>query len=1728
MNPSKKRPVSLFLALLIAVFCVAGCSSESEGPAFDPDSIKTYLDIPNITDDEIRDIERLRSSRDSFSFACLYTTEAYVLPDGTKAGFSTKLCELLSGLFGIPFVPENYNWVDLKVGIDNRTLDFTGEMTPTTERRLSYYMSHTIAERSISVFTYGDRVKIETEADINGLTVGFFNGSVTAQSIANHYPEAKFEIIGLDTSFEAAEFLEAGIIDAFIDDSVSSFAYSDQPLIHFREIYPLVYAPVSLTTANPELKSVITALDKYLKAGGIDRLYTLYSEGKRGYAAYQLSLTFTDEEKAYLAGLIARNESVPVALEHDNYPISFYDKTYQAFHGISPDILAEISLLTGITFTTVTDENTTWSEALKMLRTGEASMISELLFLGERESEFLFSKPPYHTSNYAFLSKSSFPSLEIYQIVRAQVGTVSETSAMKLYEAWFPEDRRLKEYNTQDEGLDALEAGEIDLFLTSDYILLYQMNYREKSGYKINFSFSTPVEESFFGFNKNEVALCSIISKSQAFIDTEKISRQWTGRVYDYSKKMADERFSYLTAFAILLLIMLAVLVVFYMRNSMMRILYKNQVNTLATIYQALPDMVLSKDIHNRYTSCNHNFEKFAGLCEAELIGKTADEVLGVRIPESLRAADHKVLNERVTVIIKEWLTFPDGTSRFFETIKSPLTRDDKVTGLLGIMRDITELENMIASAHKALERTRVMLNTIPLCCILVNTDHKFIDCNDEAVKLFGFESKSDLLDRASFTLSSYLSPELQPDGSVSVDMAVLHSIKAFEDGRDEFAWIHQSKDGTPIPSIVTLVRVLYDNHDALLAYVRDMREHNEMMSRIDRQNNLLEIVNRVSAVLLEPDVDNFEENLLSSMGMMGNAVDADRVYIWKNEADDGKLFCTQLYEWSEGAAPQQGSEDTIHKPYDDTPGWEETLSQGKCINSIVADMSPVEQAYLSPQGILSILIVPVFLHEQFWGIVGFDDCKNERTFTDNEELILRSGGRMVVNALIRYNMTQDIIETAAQLEASVLEANAANMAKSGFLARMSHEIRTPMNAIIGMAELALREDDAAIVREHVLTVKQAGINLLSIINDILDLSKIESGALQIVPTSYTFSSLINDVISIIRMRIIDSSVRFSVNTDSNIPNEMIGDEIRIRQILINLLGNAVKYTDKGFITLTIYGECPDEDTINLTMEIMDSGRGIKPEDIDKLFSDYFQVDSEDNRFVEGVGLGLPITRNLVRAMGGDITVDSEYGKGSLFTVTLPQKIYSDEKLATVENPDEKKVLVYERREIYANSISFSVDNLGVYCTIVTDETELHDKLSGGMYSFLFVSFSLFKESSDIIKDFRKNVRVILLTDFGETIPDKSLNVLAMPAHSVSIANILNGLTDSFSYGESRGLLVRFTAPKASVLVVDDINTNLKVTKGLLLPYQMDVDLCKSGFEAIEAVKSKEYDLIFMDHRMPEMDGVEATQLIREMSDVPIIALTANAVLGMRDMFLANGFNDYLTKPIDTIKLNAALEKWIPKAKQRSSVLEVTDDDSLPEFPIDIPGLNVKKGIALTGGTIEYYLETLTTFYEDGTDRVDKIKDFLDAGDLSMYTTYVHALKSAAASIGAEGISEAARALEAAGNKDDLNYIKEHHQKFADDVKSLLCGIHDFLIIGEQHSTPSDDDSLKEDLGKLRTALLDMDVNTVNSTVDKLQQTAKFGDTANHTRGIFNKILMAEYDEAVALIDSFLQEAYDG
>ena len=539
---------------------------------------------------------------------------------------------------------------------------------------------------------------------------------------------------------------------------------------------------------------------------------------------------------------------------------------------------------------------------------------------------------------------------------------------------------------------------------------------------------------------------------------------------------------------------------------------------------------------------------------------------------------------------------------------------------------------------------------------------------------------------------------------------------------------------------------------------------------------------------------------------------------------------------------------------------------------------------------------------------------------------------------LFVYDLTKE--------EAVQEELKAANQSKSDFLSNMSHEIRTPINAIIGMNEMILREAENEQILEYASSVQTSSSALLSIINDILDISKIESGKIEIVPVDYELSSLLHDCYNMIIDRATKKGLEFQLHCEENIPHVLHGDIIRIRQIVINFLTNAVKYTAAGRIDFYIAGEVLPQEVL-LKFVVKDTGMGIAPEEKDKLFNKFERLDIKKNRTTEGTGLGLHITKKLTELMGGTIEVESEYGKGSVFTVVIPQKCVDSTPIGTL---DMQSRTVGQRE--YTHKICF-------------------------------------------------------------------------------------------------------TAPTARILVVDDVEINLKVFTNLLKQLDMQIDTAACGEASIELACKNKYDIIFMDHMMPGMNGIETLERLKESganknADTPMIMLTANALSGMKEMYLEKGFTDYLSKPIDGNKLEKKIKKYLPKEKvvmvQQESQTEsvsVMSETTSARLKKAVPDVNLKKALEYCADSEEFYVECLKEFCGNG--RKDLIQQLYEAEDWKGYTVQVHGLKSTSRTLGFEQLGELAEKMEFAAKGQETSYIRENYEELKKEYERVLKAITDSL-----------------------------------------------------------------------------------
>ena len=598
---------------------------------------------------------------------------------------------------------------------------------------------------------------------------------------------------------------------------------------------------------------------------------------------------------------------------------------------------------------------------------------------------------------------------------------------------------------------------------------------------------------------------------------------------------------------------------------------------------------------------------------------------------------------------------------------------------------------------------------------------------------------------------------------------------------------------------------------------------------------------------------------------------------------------------------------------------------------------------------------------------------------------------------------------------------------KSDFLANMSHEIRTPMNAVLGMAEMALREEMTPQAKQYVRQIRSSGKNLLVIINDILDFSKIESGKMNIVEVVYEPLSIVNDLANIVNTRIGSKELEFTVDFDPKLPHKLYGDNIRIQQILLNLLNNAVKFTEHGEVHLSISFSEIDSDNIMLKAVIRDTGIGIKKQDMGKLFQSFQQVDSKRNRNIEGTGLGLAISQQLLKLMNGSISVESEYEKGSTFYVELPQKVINPAPSIPVPDSSVKAALIIENQYVYAQ-VCRDLETLGIEYINLEYEGSL-DSITEG---FIIVEKHIFSDRIKKMVMDNPNVKCLLLApyDAPNDINQPRVKMLHKPIYSLGLYSALGLGNDILPECESEKDNFAFTAPDAHVLIVDDNPINLTVACGIIEPLKMQVDTANGASETIEKVKKLKYDIVFMDHMMPGVDGVETTHIIRRLivgyEDVPIIALTANAIGGTKEMFLQEGMNDFVAKPIEVTDIVAMIRKWLPKEKIIPVAVCTPQDEQQTEgtnkSSLVIEGLNTKQALSLLGSE-KLYMQILKEYYLSIDKRAAIITGALEKSDIKGYTIEVHSLKSTSKQIGADALSELAARLEKAGNELDVDLI---------------------------------------------------------------------------------------------------------
>jgi signal transduction histidine kinase/CheY-like chemotaxis protein len=1085
----------------------SGCKNSKSEPRQAQAPVYTaYRDIPGVSEDEIAAIEGLRERTVSFVYGMNLTTETFYDEHGEIRGYTALFCDWLTDLFGIPFKPAVYEWGDLVDGLESRAIDFSGELTATAERRKTYFMTDAIAERSIKFMRIAGSEALSKIAKTRPLRYAFLKGATTPTVVAPLITD-QFEAVYIDDYDTAYTLLKNDAIDAFFDEGIVEAAFDGYGDVTAEYFFPLVYGPVSFTTQNPALEPIISVVQKALQNGGMRHLIDLYNLGQQEYMRHKFFMQLNAEEQAYIEQHVKSGSAIPVAAEYDNYPVSFYNSQENQWQGIAFDVLAEIEALTGLSFKRSNDKPAEWPVLVNMLESGRASLITEMIRSNEREGRYLWTDGAFLIDYYALVSTSDFPDININEVLYNKVGLTKDSVYTELFWSWFPDHANTVEYPNNDAAFAALEAGDVDLVMATQDLLLSLTNYHEQAGYKANIVFNRSCE-SRFGFNINETLLRSIIDKSLKLIDTESISNRWTRKTFDYRSKLAEQ--------------------------------------------------------------------------------------------------------------IAPWL-----------------------------------------------------IGALILLCVLV------------------------------------------------------------------------------------------------LLVVMFQRKHQE----------------------------------------------------------------------------------------------------GKQLEKIVS----------------------------------------ERT---------------------------------KDMEAAVEIAEAASRAKSDFLANMSHEIRTPMNAIIGMTSIGKNSTDIERKDYCLLKIEDASNHLLGIINDILDMSKIEANKFDLSPVAFIFEKMLQRVVNVINFRVDEKQQKLSVHIDKSIPRTLIGDDQRLAQVITNLLGNAVKFTpEHGTISLETYFVKEENGLCTIQIVVTDTGIGISKEQQSYLFNSFQQAENSTSRKFGGTGLGLAISKRIVEMMGGKIWIESELGKGSTFAFTVQAGRGPEEKRSMLNpgvNWSNIRVLMVDDDPAIREYFMETAQRFNISCDIAASGAEAlalikeHDA-----YAIYFIDWKMpgmngIELTSKIKEQHPQNSVVIMISATEWTMIEsdaKSAGVdkfLAKPLFPSDIADVINeclgmnSLSEEEAQPEAAGIFKGY-----NLLLAEDVEINREIVLSLLEPTLLAVDCAENGAEAVRMFREapEKYNMIFMDVQMPEMDGYEATRQIRALEaswkknkpGIPIIAMTANVFREDVEKCLKSGMNDHVGKPLDFEEVLSGLRKYLKK-----------------------------------------------------------------------------------------------------------------------------------------------------------------------------------------------------------------------
>ena len=956
----------------------------------------------------------------------------------------------------------------------------------------------------------------------------------------------------------------------------------------------------------------------------------------------------------------------------------------------------------------------------------------------------------------------------------------------------------------------------------------------------------------------------------------------------------------------------------------------------------------------------------------------------------------------------------PDGTVKWLRGISSAHRGADGEVVWDGLTLDITEQK----LAEQELRKLSRAVEQSPISVLITNPQGSIEYVNPEFTRVTGYSATEALGQNPRLLKSGAHSPEFYEQ--------MWGTIMAGEAWRGELC--NRRKDGSLFWESVSISPVLDTDGQAthFVAVKEDITQRKLAQQEMARRLRSEKAMAAIAQALLSASTDS--ANLQDALDQLVVAAEVDRVYVFQNIERQNEGLC--LRQIMEACAPGVVSQTQDLKytqclPYaDGFERWRRELGLGRSIVGHVADFPASERLLLGRHGILSMLVLPLHVDGRWYGLVGFDQTRTQRAWSPSDEAMLKTTAEIIGAFLSRR-------ETEARLKEAKEQAEAATRAKSDFLANMSHEIRTPMNAIIGMSHLALQTELSPKQRDYLGKIESSSHALLGIINDILDFSKIEAGKLTMESTDFMLDEVLDSVANLVGLKAQEKGLELLIDTAPDIPRALVGDPLRLGQVLINLAGNAVKFTDQGEVVISARLEHRQENQAVFHFSVRDTGAGISPEQQEGLFTAFSQADASTTRRYGGTGLGLAICKRLVDMMGGQIEVESQPGQGSTFSFTVRLGLGQGRRPRPTPHPSLKglKVLVVDdnatSREILQSMLASMSFQVVLAASAPEGLEELAMAVEEAPFNLVILDWSMpgmsgIEAARQILADegLDPKPKIIMVTayvlaDLIRQAEEIGVNIcLSKP---VTPSMMLDAIMQVFGDDSAQMAAPRQAAPPSqnllagkSLLVAEDNEINQQVAREILEGAGARVTLADNGRQALEMVQNERFDAVLMDIQMPEMDGYQATRAIRQLpgfKNLPILAMTANAMAGDREAALAAGMNDHITKPIDVPQMLETLARHL-------GMNQASDSGEASSLPDHLPGLDLAAGLARLRGNLRLYGSILASFARDQAGAGASLRQAWRQGQREEVKRQVHGLKGVAGNIGAKEIFQACQAVE--------------------------------------------------------------------------------------------------------------------